>query len=257
MFVSKNDRVSRFIMWATNTLFTAHLGTKEQKNMLSSKLMGITTDIVKEVFNKTSSTLPTLYLFTIGKVKDLRVTLDIGEEYDDECIVAKGGETIDLTRRIDEHTESYGKMPGAKLLLKSYNYIDPQYTSKAETDLFQVLKKMNYIFKHPKYKEIIIYTKKESDLITKEFSKIARDYTGHIKEISDKLKCFENQYNIMKLEYEKEIANKEKEIMQLEKENSDLKYQNEIIELKYKNKLLEKDRKIAKLEKNIKKSGLK
>ncbi|ANB51133.1 hypothetical protein [Powai lake megavirus] len=252
MFVSKNDRVSRFIMWATNTLFTAHLGTQDQKNMLCSKLMGITTDIVKEVFNKTSSTLPTLYLFTIGKVKDLRVTLDIGEEYDDECIVAKGGETIDLTRRIDEHTESYGKMPGAKLLLKCYNYIDPQYTSKAETDLFQVLKKMNYIFKHPKYKEIIIYTKKESDLITKEFGKIARDYTGHIKEISDKLKCFENQHNIMKLEYEKEITNKEKDIMQLEKENSDLKYQNEIIELKYKNKLLEKDRKIAKLEKNIK-----
>nr|URM61829.1 C2H2 type zinc finger protein [Mimivirus sp.] len=137
---------------------------------------------------------------------------------------------------------------------------------------------MNYIFKHPKYKEIIIYTKKESDLITKEFGKIARDYTGHIKEISDKLKCFENQHNIMKLEYEKEIANREKEIanrekeianrekkiankekdiMQLEKENSDLKYQNEIIELKYKNKLLEKDKKIAKLEKNIKKSGSK
>ncbi|AVL94353.1 hypothetical protein mvi_993 [Megavirus vitis] len=264
MFVSRNDRVSRFIMWATNTLFTAHLGTQDQKNMLCSKLMGITTDIVKEVFNKTSSTLPTLYLFTIGKVKDLRVTLDIGEEYDDECIVAKGGETIDLTRRIDEHTESYGKMPGAKLLLKCYNYIDPQYTSKAETDLFQVLKKMNYIFKHPKYKEIIIYTKKESDLITKEFGKIARDYTGHIKEISDKLKCFENQHNIMKLEYEKEIANREKEItnkekdiMQLEKENSDLKYQNKILKLKYKNKLLEKDKKIAKLEKNIKKNGSK
>ncbi|AGD93058.1 hypothetical protein LBA_01140 [Megavirus lba] len=246
------------------TLFTAHLGTQDQKNMLCSKLMGITTDIVKEVFNKTSSTLPTLYLFTIGKVKDLRVTLDIGEEYDDECIVAKGGETIDLTRRIDEHTESYGKMPGAKLLLKCYNYIDPQYTSKAETDLFQVLKKMNYIFKHPKYKEIIIYTKKESDLITKEFGKIARDYTGHIKEISDKLKCFENKHNIMKLEYEKEmvnrekeIANKEKEIIQLEKENSNLKYQNKILELKYKNKLLEKDKKIAKLEKNIKKNGSK
>lgn len=54
--------------------------------------MGITADIVKEVFNKTSSTLPVCYLFTIGKVKDLIVMLDLDEKYDDELTVAKLGE---------------------------------------------------------------------------------------------------------------------------------------------------------------------
>jgi len=68
LFVSRNKTVGKFIGWATKTLFTAHLGTTEQKNVLASKLMGISTDIVKEVFNKTSSTLPTIYLVSIGKV---------------------------------------------------------------------------------------------------------------------------------------------------------------------------------------------
>ncbi|AVG46755.1 hypothetical protein [Acanthamoeba polyphaga mimivirus] len=115
LFVSRNKTVGKFIGWATKTLFTAHLGTQEQKNLLSSKLMGVSADIVEQVFNKTSSTLPVIYLFTIGKVKDLRTVLDIGDEYDDECIVAKGGETIDLTRRIGEHNKTYAKIPGVKL----------------------------------------------------------------------------------------------------------------------------------------------
>jgi hypothetical protein len=118
LFSSRNKTVNNFVGWATETLFTAHLGTKEQKDKLSSKLMGISADIVKEVFNKTSSTLPVLYLLSIGKVKDLRVTLNISDEYDDEDIINKGGETIDLTRRIDEHNATYGKMPGANLCLK-------------------------------------------------------------------------------------------------------------------------------------------
>nr|WBF70252.1 hypothetical protein [Megavirus caiporensis] len=232
------------------TLFTAHLGTQEQKNLLSSKLMGVSVDIVEQVFNKTSSTLPVIYLFTIGKVKDLRTVLDIDDEYDDECIVAKGGETIDLTRRIGEHNKTYGNMPGVHLSLKWYNYIDPQYTSKAETELFQVLEKMKYKFTHKKFKELIIFSNKDSKIIQNQFESIAKKYIGHIKEISDKLRDLENAMKISELEHANEKLKYDNEI-------SHLKMQNEIIELKYKNEIMEKDKEIRRLKSNGSKSNKK
>jgi hypothetical protein len=231
LFSSKNKTVDKFIGQFTGTLFTAHLRTVQKKDKLVSKLMGISADIVKEVFNKTSSTLPVLYLLSIGKVKDLRVTFKIDDKYDDNDIVCKGGETDDLTRRIDEHNKTYGEMPGANLCLKYYNYIDPQYTSKAETELFQVLNKMGYKFNHSKYDELIIFSKKDSKIITDQYANIAGKYIGHVKEISDKLKEAENQIKFLKKENE---LNQEKANNELNKE-------------KAKNELLKKDLEIMAL----------
>ncbi|ANB50177.1 hypothetical protein [Powai lake megavirus] len=162
------------------TLFTAHLGTQDQKNELSSKLMGISANIVKEVFSTTSSTLPTIYLFSIGRVKDLRATLKIDKKYHDDDIVCKGGETIDLTRRINEHNTTYGKLPGANLCLKWHNYIDPQYTSKAETELFMLLDKLGHKMDHPKYNELIIFPKdkKAGNFIIDQFKNVSNKYLG-------------------------------------------------------------------------------
>jgi hypothetical protein len=55
LFSSRNKQVDRFVQWATETLFTAHLGTSDQKSKLTAKLMGVSLEAVKEVFNKTSS----------------------------------------------------------------------------------------------------------------------------------------------------------------------------------------------------------
>ncbi|AUV59039.1 hypothetical protein [Bandra megavirus] len=205
LFVSRNKTVGNFLNWATKTLFTAHLGTQDQKNELSSKLMGISANIVKEVFSTTSSTLPTIYLFSIGRVKDLRATLKIDKKYHDDDIVCKGGETIDLTRRINEHNITYGKLPGANLCLKWYNYIDPQYTSKAETELFMLLDKLGHKMDHSKYNELIIFPrdKKAGNFIIDQFKNVSNKYLGHVKVLVDKIKELENE--ISELKYKNEI----------------------------------------------------
>ncbi len=113
--------------WAVKTLFTSHLGNSEKKNKLASKLMGISTETVAQVFNQTSSTLPTLYLITIGTVKDLRVTLVVGPEYADDALVCKG----------------------------------------SETELFKIFDKMNYKFVHSKYTELIIFSPKDTYIAKK------------------------------------------------------------------------------------------
>jgi hypothetical protein len=261
LFTSRNKTVNNFMGWATETLFIAHLATKTQKDRLASKLMGISADVIKEVFNKTSSTLPTLYLSSIGKVKDLRVTLNIGEEYDDDMIVCKGGETNDLTRRMDELNETFGKMPGANLCLKWYNYIDPQYTSKAETELLQVMAKMNYKFTHPKYEELIIFSKKDIKIIIDQYTNISMKYIGHMRELTDKIKNLEN--HIAHMKKDTEIIKKDNEIMKKDLENQTailkkdneidlMKKNTEINKLKMENKLLKKDLEINNLKRQIK-----
>ncbi|AFX93237.1 hypothetical protein CE11_01212 [Megavirus courdo11] len=237
LFVSRNKTVGNFLNWATKTLFTAHLGTQDQKNELSSKLMGISANIVKEVFSTTSSTLPTIYLFSIGKVKDLRATLKIDKKYHDDDIVCKGGETIDLTRRINEHNTTYGKLPGANLCLKWHNYIDPQYTSKAETELFMLLDKLGHKMDHSKYNELIIFPrdKKAGNFIIDQFKNVSNKYLGHVKVLVDKIKELENEIEVMKIKHQNEMLQKN----------------NEINELKYKNIMLEKDLEIAGLKKRV------
>ncbi len=256
LFSSRNNSVNKFVGWAVETLFTAHLGTKEKKDILASKLMGISTDVVKEVFSKTSSTLPTLYLLSIGKVKDLRVALNIGKEYDDEMIVCKGGETEDLTRRIDEHNVTYGKMAGANLCLKWYNYIDPQFTSKAETELFHKFGLMNYKLSHPKYDELIIFAKKDMKNILNEYDTVALRYTGHIKEVKDKIKDLENHMIILKKDNENDLLRKENELMAKQNELIAKDRQIDVLkkELELKDRELEimkKDLEITNLKKRI------
>ncbi|AEX62190.1 hypothetical protein c7_R1328 [Megavirus courdo7] len=237
LFASRNKTVGNFLNWATKTLFTAHLGTQDQKNELSSKLMGISANIVKEVFSTTSSTLPTIYLFSIGRVKDLRATLKIDKKYHDDDIVCKGGETIDLTRRINEHNTTYGKLPGANLCLKWHNYIDPQYTSKAETELFMLLDKLGHKMDHSKYNELIIFPrdKKAGNFIIDQFKNVSNKYLGHVKVLVDKIKELENEIEVMKIKHQNEMLQKN----------------NEINELKYKNIMLEKDLEIAGLKKRV------
>lgn len=250
LFVSQNKTVGKFIDWATQTLFAAHLGTHEQKEVLASKILGINANVAKEVFNKTSSTLPAIYWFNIGKVKDLRKEFNIGDEYDDDDIVAKLGETDNLNRRIKEHISTYSKIPSTLLHLKWYNYIDPQYTTKAETDLFHILDKLGYKFDHPKHQELIIYPniKKEIKVIEEQFTSVSQKYIGHIKDIADKLKDRENELKnrenelkITKLGHDKDLLKKDLLIQQKNSENKILRK-----DLKLANK------KIKKLKRNLK-----
>ena len=226
LFTSRNNIVENFVAWAVETLFTAHLGTSEAKQKLSSKLLGVPTEVVKEVFNKTNSKLPVIYLFAIGKVKDLRVTLNIGKEFNDEDIVYKGGKSDNLSKRITKHESEYGKMPGANLCLKWYNYIDPQYTYDAETELLKIMGKMGYKFTHVKYRELLIFPKKETKIVTDQFSSIANKYIGHIKEMSDKLT--EEKHKTRSLEKDKEMLEKGKEMLEMKIELQLIKKDNEI-----------------------------
>lgn len=274
LYVSRNNKTRAFRNWTTKTLFVAQMGTFSQKQQLSSKLLGVDANVINEVFNTDSSTIPCIYLFTLGTVKDLRNTFNIGSEYVDTSIVAKYGFTKDLVRRSEEHMKTYNVYTNVNLRLKYYSYIDPQYISKGETAIKDYFNGLNLGFKptYMKFKELVIIPKNMMTEISEKYDYIGKKYIGHNAELITKIKdteyeleiqrekhtnnilCKDNEvqkekhtnivlkkdYDLLKESFDKnnELFKKEidslKDLHMRELENIRLKYENELLKLKLK-----------------------
>lgn len=232
LFLSRVGIAHKFISWATETLFTIHLGTETQKNKLASKIIGVNYNVLKEVLNKTSTKMSCIYLIKIGIVKDLRKSMKISEDYDDKDTVYKYGMSIDLTRRLKEHEKEYGDYKGSDLSIQLYDYIDPQYISNAEKSLksFFEATDMEFIFK--KYNELVIIPNDKLKNVKKIFRDVSKMYMSSITELLLKLEKKDDEIKMIKMSYENEIIKKDYELLK-----KDLIIQQqlaEINELRYK-----------------------
>lgn len=233
LFVSRNNKTTKFIKWTIETLFTIQLGTKEQKDKLSADILGINAKIIKEVFNCDTNTIPCVYLFTLGYVKDLRESMNISNIYDDDSIVAKYGMTKNLSRRTTEHLLNYKNINGCELKLKYYSYIDPQYISLGENNIKSFINSLNMKLQYNNEDELIIIPNKFMNLISEKYEYIGKKYSGHISELITKIKELENnlekqsliyekekillEYNLQKEKYEHELLKKNYEILLIKK----------------------------------------
>jgi len=218
--VSLKNTADKFVNWAAQTLFTAQMGTNDQKNLLVSNLLGVYVESVKEVFSKTSNTIPCVYLFYIGKVKKLRKILKISDDFEDDDFedddfVYKWGMTNDLKRRIGEHYKTYSKMQGAKLELVLYNFVDIQFMSQAETKLKHLFEGLELVLPHEKYDEHTVIPKNKMKLVKEQYSMISDAYIGHVREFINKIKEKDNEIAMLKEKHQNELLKKDLEIANL------------------------------------------
>ena len=179
-----------------------------------------------------ANTLPCIYLFTLGYVKDLRESMKINNNIDDNNIICKFGLTKDLKRRTAEHEKTYSSIKGCNLYLKYYSYIDPLHLYSAESDIkkFMDTLKLNILYENKE--ELVTISKDMLKTVEKQYSQISKSYIGHISELLVTIKDLEN--NI-----EKQMLNYEKKIQELE-------YQNQIIKINCENLLLKKELELSK-----------
>ena len=225
LFASHSPNVKPFIKWATESLFTLQLGSVNQKEELISSVLGINAKVIKEVFNVDRNTLPCVYLFTLGTVKDLRISMNIDIRYSDDAIVSKFGFTKDLSRRTGEHINKYNKIENVNLKLKYYSYIDPQYMSNAESDIKDFMIAFNTKFNFDNEYELVIIPKELIKMVERQYELIGKNYMGHISELITKIKELEHknekqllthQLELSKEKHENEILKKDLEIMKLQ-----------------------------------------
>ena len=227
LFTSRKGDHIAFLMWITETVFTAHLGTKEDKIKFASDMIGASPLAIKEVFNTFANTLPCIYLFQIGTVKSLCKTMEIKKKYNDTDIVVKWGYTNDLARRTKEHNskKSYGGFKGCSIQLLCNSFIDPQHTSKAEIEIKDYFIENDYHFDFDNYVELAIIPYKRLKTIKTQYTSLGKIYAGHITELNNKIEMLKKQHEIELACKETQLAQKETQLAQKEIEILQLKLQ--------------------------------
>jgi hypothetical protein len=215
------------------------MGTNQQREEVSKIILKADPKSVKTVLGKSVCGTPCIYLFSLGKVKDLR-KLDVFKDTLKNVVggtVYKWGRTTDLKRRSGEHNLKYGSIEGVKVTLEIYAHIDPIYTGNAENDIKAYFQPYDSV-SIENFKELIVLTREEFLETRDKYNQLREQYGGCLKELVDKNILYEQ--NIKDLNYQLTI--KDKDISLLGKE----------IELSNKNTELEKERlKSALLEKEI------
>lgn len=232
LFASHKGHADKFIKWASETLFAAQMGTKQQKNIVIAKMLGVTPEVIKSVFSKTASTLPCIYLLYLGKVKDLREILDIDNEYDDDDDVYKYGNTDDLDRRMGEHKRDFAKIGIKNIQLTQFGFIDVQYKTNAETDLKKFINAMELNLEHDTFEELAVIPKKKFPLVKQQYDTLTEIYMGHIKKINKQMDELKHQHALLKKDQEIAQEKHEKEKIELQKNNELLHKDIEIMALK-------------------------
>jgi hypothetical protein len=244
LYCSRSKNVEKFQDWATKILFTHHMGTCEQKDVLSSSLLGISSSTIKEVFRTCSNKTPVVYLFSIGSAKKLLKDDTHGKD----ILLCKFGCTYDISRRTGEHENNFKKEYGDKMEFSSllYSIIDPKYIFDAEGSVKDYFKsdKLNKDDKS----ETILIDKKNISKIRQYYKMVQNQYIGRYKEMNDQISRLEKELEKEKHEKELEREKHEKEnmehkfILEREKHEKELereKHEKENVEHKF---LLEKEK---------------
>lgn len=156
IYSSRCGIAHRFRKWATKVIYTAHLGTEEQRFEQALDIAGVNATLVKQVFDTCVTQVPCVYLFYIGRVSKMLKYYPELKEYR-TGILYKFGMTISLHRRLIEHIRVYGTLQESNLKLSQWSPINQKCISKAETSLSRYFKDKKVPFQG--HDEIVILSR--------------------------------------------------------------------------------------------------
>lgn len=245
LILTRSNKTKHFSKWATSVLFTVQMGEKYEKEEVASNMLGINVKSFREALSTCATSVPCVYLFSLGTCSQLRSAMTLPQEIPDDYVVVKYGFTNDLSRRSSEHSTNYGKIQGVKLELLQYTYIDPIYLSDAENDVGNFFKDIEIPITYLSQKELVAVNPSHLKQVIKQYKSINSAYAGRTREMTnevEKLKHamskMEDKYKIQLLEerekYKDEINKNKQDIMRLqfECEKNEIKYSS--LEEKYK-----------------------
>lgn len=245
LFTSRNNKTRPFIKWATKILFTHQLGTNEEKRKLVDKLLGCDINTSRDILKCNTNDIASIYLITLGYVKDLKNDFNLSDKYNDNDIICKYGYTDNLNRRLYEHKVNYNKIKNVDIRLKYFSYIDKKLLSKAEMSIKETFDILNCNIDYQGYKELVVIPQNKFDYVKKEYDNLRKIYCGDQEEYLKIIDDLKHQYQLDLRDKDMELKDKEIEIINLKKDkemeilNQDI-YKKEIEILKLKLELATK-----------------
>jgi hypothetical protein len=218
LYNSRSKNADTFQDWAAKSLFTIQLGEQNYKNGLAANLLNVNIKIINEVFCKSKTTIPCVYLFKLGNVGSLKDTFNISNcKYSDDDIVYKFGMTNDIKRRSKEHAKTLGQLKNVNMELDSFTYIDTMYMSEAETKLSHYFQGFGMILPHETYNELVVIPKINYKYTDELYNDIGHRFMGRNKELISQIKDLKNEI----MNKDLQLANKD-----LQLANKDLQLEN-------------------------------
>jgi hypothetical protein len=252
VFLSRSGIAKEFRSWATKVVYTAHIGTTEQREHIAKQIKGgADPESVKNVLRCSVTSTPCIYLFCLGGVKDLRENEIFREvlsskNFKNSEKVYKYGRSIDLCRRTGEHRRSWAPL---EIKLSKYVYIDHRYTSKVELDL------KNYLSEELECQflkvngpdgqatnEIVVLSNQQLKLLSDKYVDLSKEYGGCLTDITKTNIELERRLETLTLSHDSEM-----EKLQHKIELNQTKYQLELEKERSKSTSLEKEIEILKL----------
>lgn len=201
--------------------------------------MGVTPEATQAVFDKSISSVPCVYLFTLGTAKDLREEMGIPEEYKDNAIVCKYGMTSDIKRRTGELEKKYKGIKSASLKLKLYSFIDPKYISEAEKEVSETMSDTSSKLKYRNEREIFIVEDHNWRYVNNTYEGIERKYRGRNTDLIDEinnlkieLRFADERIKNIEATTRMQLELKDKDLELKEKDLKILKMENELLKMK-------------------------
>lgn len=235
LFVSRNKHVDKFQDWAEEKLFTIQMGSKEQKVKLGTDLCNIPLKTYQAIFESHTSNFPSIYLVSLGKVRDVRATFGISETISDDSVVYKYGFTKDFARRIGEHNIKYSKLPGVTVDVRWFQNIDIKYLSDAENEVEDECSAYGTRLYTPGHKELIVLNDKQFEHMQKSYRRIGKEYAGATAELNETIALLRTEIKDMHMQHKHDLLEKDMVIQRLTMQNemSSLKEDNLKLQLKF------------------------
>jgi len=224
LFVSRNKNANKFQDWATNTLFTVHMGDKSEKKKLGALLCGVTVRQITDIFDTNcAGCCSCIYILSLGYVKDLRKTFNIDELISDDLIVYKYGFTKDFSRRLKEHCATYGKLLNVNIHIVAHQHIDMQYTSNAESEMRDFCKSFEIKLNVDNYTELIVLNDKQLSQVKTQYKYIGKEFAGTTLELQNKNDELINKIKEINSTHKYELLQKDLQIQIITSEKNMIK----------------------------------
>ena len=238
LFVSRNKNVEKFQDWALNTLFTCQMGSAEEKEVLVSEVMNMDVANVRAMFNKYASTFPCIYLLSLGLVKDLKQTFNIGDDVDGSLMVYKFGRTEDFERRLFELQKQYGKLKNVCINVVFFHTIDIKYLSEAESSVNQFCTNFSKRLLVENYKELVIFNSTELREVKNQYKMLGDLYMGATAGLQKQIGDLKHENEVLVSKHNAEICLLKLEASERKLEIQTLQHKLEFNDMKYKYELL-------------------
>lgn len=214
LFCARGNKAGRFQKWVSHILFAVQMGNRTDREKVAAEVLNVTHKKLLQCLNMSAGAISCVYLVKVGTVGNMRQHFKLQGFTNDEHIVYKFGKSCDLSRRLKEHFNHFGKLNNNKedIDLVCYSYVDDDFISTTESRLKEYFQGFGIHVQDDNNKELIVMDEQRLNAVKQLYNDMYCQYSGKSKQIINQLKSLEERCKHLKEKYKAELRIKDSQM---------------------------------------------